>query len=85
MLAPVIYWGQVLYQGSPWGAVEQARRAGPGGGVGTLPFPPGVNFTVSSMEAVPWLDLLSPQGTFSAATLEVEPTSYQVRCLEATP
>ncbi len=74
---------EVLSPGSPWGAVELARRAAPGGGGGTLPFPPGVTFDVSgsasAAEAVPWLELLSPAGTFSPATLDAEPTSFQVR------
>ena len=71
--------GQVLYAGSPWGAVELARRAAPGGGGGTGPFPPGVAFNVSgaagAVDAAPWLDLLSAAGTFSAASLAVEPSS----------
>ena len=69
---------EVLFEGSPWGAVELARRAAPGGAQNTLPFPPGVSFTSSSMDAAPWLELLSAEGTFSNATLSVEPTSYQV-------
>lgn len=68
---------EVLYEGSPWGAVELARRAAPGGGAGALPFPAGVSFTANSLDAAPWLELLR-DGAFSAATLAVEPTSYQV-------
>ena len=68
---------EVLYEGSPWGAVELARRAAPGGGAGALPFPAGVSFSADSLDAAPWLELLR-DGTFSAATLAVEPTSYQI-------
>ena len=72
----------VLAEGSPWGAVELARRAAPGGANGTLPFPPGVAFGApagpNAALAAPWLELVSAAGTFSAATLAVEPTSYQV-------
>lgn len=70
----------VLSTGSPWGAVELARRAAASDGA-DLPFPPGVTFTVpdsGATEAAPWLELVSAAGTFSAATLAVEPTSYQV-------
>lgn len=74
---------EVLSVGSPWGAVELARRAAPGGAAGAAPWPRGVFFNVSRdlVEAAPWLELVQGGGgvgTFSSATLAVEPVSYQV-------
>jgi len=71
---------EVLFEGSPWGAVELARRAAPGGAAGAAPFPRGVRFPApaASAEAAPWLELVSAAGTFSAATLATSPTSFQV-------
>ena len=71
---------EILHVGSPWGAVELARRASPGGAAGAAPFPRGVFFNVSrdATEAAPWLELVGSGGTFSPATLAHEPSSWQV-------
>ena len=73
---------EVLAVGSPWGAVELARRAAPGGAAGAAAWPRGYVFNVSRdlAEAAPWLELVAggAVGTFSPATLAVEPVSWQV-------
>jgi hypothetical protein len=73
---------EVLSVGSPWGAVELARRVAPGGAAGAAPWPRGYVFNASRdlVEAAPWLELVEggAVGTFSPATLAAEPVSWQV-------
>ena len=70
---------EILSRGMPWGAIELERRRVSGASTDAL-FPPGTSFSASpdDDEARPWLELISSAGTFSAATLAKEPTSYQV-------
>jgi hypothetical protein len=70
---------EILSRGSPWGAVELLRRSAPGGSDGSAPFPTGVKFDLHESNYVeqPWIDLVTI-GTFSATTLQSEPSSFQV-------
>lgn len=62
---------EILSAGAPWGGLHEKLT-------GKL-LAPGCAFNLTSTpESRPWIELLSPQGTFSAHTLALTPLSFQI-------